>query len=373
MFTKLDEKLDSFLALGIPWNDCVVYHKGKRVYRRCQGTLDLAGTRPATGRELINLYSCSKVITCTAALMLYEKGLFRLTDPLYDYLPEYADMTVRDADGKTRKAKNPIRILDLFRMTAGFTYDLRSPSLNKLRKETNGLSPTREFARYHALEPLNCEPGEKWCYSLAHDVLAAVVEVISDTEFNEFCKKSIFDPTEMPNTTFLLPYAEYDALAPLYTYNDEEKRAVECGKIPLYRLGKAHASGGAGCVSTVDDFIRFLEALRTGKLLTEATLDLMTTDTLTDAHRITYSYAGGYGYGLGVRCPKKGDTTITDFGWGGAAGAYSLIDRKHELTVFYTQHVLASPVQAIRGELRPVVMDCFFPDSDKAVVDQSKF
>ena len=92
MFTRLDEKLDEFLTLGIPWNDLVVYHKGECVYRRTRGTLDLEGKIPAVGDERINIYSCSKVITCTAALMLFEKGLYRLTDPVSDYLPEYADM-----------------------------------------------------------------------------------------------------------------------------------------------------------------------------------------------------------------------------------------------------------------------------------------
>ena len=105
MFQRLDEKLDEFLALGVPWNDCVVYHKGKCVYRRTKGTLDLEGKTPVTGRELFNLYSTSKIITCTAALMLYEKGLFRLIDPISDYLPEYADMQVKGVDGSLKKAE----------------------------------------------------------------------------------------------------------------------------------------------------------------------------------------------------------------------------------------------------------------------------
>lgn len=354
MFARLDEKLDEFLSLGVPWNDLVVYHKGKCVYRRFRGTLDLEGTVPVRGDERINIYSCSKVITCTAALMLYERGLFRLTDPLCDYLPEYAEMTVRDEDGVLHRAKNPIRILDLFRMTAGFTYHLRSSALNRLRRETKGVASTRDFARYHAEEPLTSEPGERWCYSLAHDVLAALCEVISDTEFNAFCKQNVFDAVGMPNTTFLLPSREYDTVAPHYAYNMDGCIA-ECGKFPIYRLGEGHASGGAGCVSTVDEYGRFLEALRTEAFLSENTLDLMSTDMLTDEHRVTYG-DGDYGYGLGVRCPRRG-SAVSDFGWGGAAGAYFMVDRKNEITAFYAQHVLNSPVQAKRGELRPIITE----------------
>ncbi len=354
MFQRLDQKLDEFLALGVPWNDCVVYHKGKCVYRGVRGTLDLAGRIPARGDERINIYSCSKVITCTAALMLLERGLFRLTDPISDYLPEYADMQVKGVDGSLKKAEKPIRMIDLFRMTAGFTYDLRSPSLNRLRKETGGVASTRDFARYHAKEPLACEAGTLWQYSLAHDVLAAAVEVISDTEFNAFCKKNIFDPVGMPNTTYLLPSEEYDTVAPHYAYNGEGKIS-ECGKFPIYRLGVGHASGGAGCVSTVDEYARFLEALRTGALLGNETLDLMSTDHLTEEQRRGYSNVD-YGYGLGVNCPRRG-STVSDFGWGGAAGAYAMIDRKNEISAFYAQHVLASPVQPKRGEIRPIITE----------------
>ena len=194
MFAKIEEKLNDFMSYGIPWNDLVIYHKGKCVYRSMRGTLDLEGKIPVTGKEKINIFSCSKVITCTAALMLYEKGLFRLGDLLSDYFPEYAQMTVKEKDGTLRAAKTPIRIKDLFCMTAGFTYDLRSPAMKRLREETAGVCATRDFARYLAEDPLAYEPGESWQYSLAHDVLAALVEAISDTDFDEFCKKNIFDP-----------------------------------------------------------------------------------------------------------------------------------------------------------------------------------
>lgn len=354
MFHRLDEMLDEFITLGVPWNDCVVYHKGQCVYRGVRGTLDLAGRIPARGDERINIYSCSKVITCTAALMLFERGLFRLTDPLSDYLPEYAEMQVKMGDGGLKKAEKPIRIIDLFRMTAGFNYDLRSPSLNRLRKETNGVSSTRDFARYHACEPLVSEPSTFWQYSLAHDVIAALVEVVADEEFNAFCKKNIFDVVGMPNTTYLLPSKEYGVVAPHYAYNGEGKIS-ECSKFPVYRLGEMHASGGAGCVSTVDDYIKFLEALRTGRLLKNETLDLMQTDMLSEEQRRGYEDAD-YGYGLGVNCPRRG-SRVTDFGWGGAAGAYLMIDRKNEITLFYAQHVLASPVQARRKDIRSIVTE----------------
>lgn len=372
MFAKLDEKLDSFLKMGIPWNDCVVYHKGECVYRRYAGTLDLEGKEPATGKELINIYSCSKVITCTAALMLYEKGAFALTDALSLYLPEYAEMTVKGEDGTVKKAETPITVLDLFRMTAGFSYALWTPALRACREETGGVCNTRDFARYLAKDPLVYEPSTSWQYSLAHDVLAALVEVCSGMYFEDFCQKYIFKPLGMTRSTFLLPYAEYDKVVPHYTYNAEEGKYIVCSKHPCYRIGEGHASGGAGCVSTVDDYIKFLEALRTEKLLSKKTLDLMETDLLTEEQRKTFWY-GDYGYGLGVRCPRAG-SPVSDFGWGGAAGAYLMIDRKNEITAFYAQHVLASPVQAVRGEIRPVITEILCgKDAARGESDKSKY
>lgn len=238
-------------------------------------------------------------------------------------------------------------------MTAGFSYALWTPALKKCRKETNGVCATRDFARYLAEDPLCYHPGESWRYSLAHDVLAALVEVVSGMEFDAFCKKYIFDVVGMKNTTFLLPYADYDRVAPHFTYSAEEGRSIACAKHPCYRIGEGHASGGAGCVSTVDDYIRFLEALRTGKLINEATLTLMSTGALTERQNAAYG-GGAYTYGLGVRCPAAG-SSVTDFGWGGAAGAYLFIDRKNEITAFYAQHVLSSLVQSKRGEICPII------------------
>ena len=94
MFTKLTNKLDSFIEMGIPGYDCTVYHKGECVYRHFNGYSDTESKTPMNGNEVYNIYSCSKVITCTAALMLYEKGKFKLEDKLAMYMPEFEEVYV---------------------------------------------------------------------------------------------------------------------------------------------------------------------------------------------------------------------------------------------------------------------------------------
>ncbi len=356
-FDSLRPFLDTFLDTGLPGFDCAIYHRGECVLRHGGGYSDLENKIPIRGDELYNIYSCSKPITVTAAMMLYERGLLHLEDRLSDYIPEFAEMTVKDTNigagstdginlananqggGNFRPAKNPITLRHLFAMKAGLSYDMDSPSIRLAKAETKGVCPTLEAVKYLAREPLLFEPGERYAYSLAHDVLAAVIEVITGQRFGQFVKENIFDPLGMQNATFNLPDSRLEEVAPQYFYDTETQTFQNVGKaIRFYKLGTEYESGGAGCVCTVDDYMKFLEGLRTDKLLKPETIALMTTPQVTEEQYPSDLFA----YGLGVRCPKAG-SKATDFGWGGAAGAYLAVDRTYEFTFYYAQHAIAAP------------------------------
>ncbi len=349
MFERLTHFLDGFLEMGIPGYDCVVYQKGKCVYRRRNGYSDIEEKIPVRGNERYQIYSCTKPITCTAALQLYEKGCFQLEDELKKYMPEFAQMYVRTPEG-IKKAENSIKIKDLFCMTAGFSYNLNSEQLKRAQKETEGKCPTRKTMEYLAREPLLFEPGERYEYSLCHDVLAALVEVLSGELFRDYVRKHIFEPLEMEHSAIHLEKGDWDTLTEQYRYDGE---IINCGNRNEFRLGTEYDSGGAGAVSTVEDYIRFLEALRKGGILLKSeTTDLMSTNCLSESQRRTYTVEG-YGYGLGVRCPI--DEKKTDFGWGGAAGAFLAVDRKNEITLFYAQQVRNTPNTQQRYQLMEMV------------------
>ena len=131
---KTLELLKQFEKLGIPSIDCVVYHKGKCVFRYMSGYSDEAHQRPVNGKERYNIYSCSKVITCTAALQLVENDTIRLEDAVYEYLPEFRHMK-KTVDGKLEDVNNVMTIRHLFAMTAGLTYKYR---LRKHQTRTTG-------------------------------------------------------------------------------------------------------------------------------------------------------------------------------------------------------------------------------------------
>ena len=348
--------LKQFEKKGIPALDCIVYHRGKCVFRYKSGFSDEARTKPVDGTERYNIYSCSKVITCTAVMQLVEKDLIRLDDAVYEYLPEFKNMK-KTVDGKLEDVKNTMTIRHLLTMTAGLTYDTASENLKRGQRETNGRMQTREAMRYLACDPLVFEPGSSWNYSLCHDVLAAVLEVVTGKRFGVYVKENIFDRAGMRRSTFLLPENELPEIAAQYRFDEQSRKYVSCGpQIQTYKLGTEYESGGAGCISCVEDYIAFLEALRSGRLLRQDTISRMTCPQISKAAETTFwEKPNDYSYGLGVRCPLPGSQKL-DYGWSGAAGAYLAVIPSLEITFFYVQHVLASPVRLARKTLTDKVL-----------------
>ena len=243
-------------------------------------------------------------------------------------------------------------------MTAGICYDIYSPSMKAYRTETGGRCPTSLLAKYLSREPLVCEPGERWQYGLCHDLLAALIETVTGERFGEFVRKNIFLPLGMHNTTFSHSNDILDKVAPQYVWSHSSSAPTLCAKRNVYNFGTEYEAGGAGCITTLNDYMLFLEGVRCEKLLSGKTLDLMSTNVIDDRSRDSFwLYGSGYGYGLGVRCPR--DSSLTDFGWGGAAGAFLMIDRKKGISALFLQHVLSSPIQPYEGKLGAIISNIF--------------
>ena len=166
----------------------------------------------------------------------------------------------------------------------------------------------------------------------------------------------------------MLPEAEINSVAEQYLF--ENGKPMNVGKhIVSYKLGVEYVSGGAGCISTVDDYIKFLEGLRTNKLLKLETLNLMIADRLSEYQKHTYWMRDTHGYGLGVRCPKK-NGKFMDFGWGGAASAFLAVDTKNEISIFFGCHLLSSPAQGLRSMLYKFIMADFFYNDEFAEIQK---
>ncbi|MCL6658717.1 MULTISPECIES: serine hydrolase domain-containing protein [Paenibacillus] len=374
-FKPLASFIDRITSWRIPWAEVLVMHRNDTVFHYRNGYANLEEKTPIGDGAIFNLYSMTKIMTCVAGLQLVERGEMLLSDPLSDYLPEYADMTVKKtmANGEIRleKATRAITVRDLFTMTAGFSYDVGSPSIQEAVKRTDGTLPTRDFARALAKEPLLFEPGTHWNYSMCHDVLGALIEVVSGKSFGTYLRDEITGPLGMSDTAFNLNDEQQKRLIPQYAYNDELEKAVRMDGNG-FRVGTELESGGAGLLSTVSDYARFLNAL-TGlgtspegvRILSQASVELMRTDHLNEMTRGDYSWDHmyGYGYGLGVRThiSKAGSGSLSplgEFGWSGAAGCMAIIDPDSELTVMYAQHLLNSQEPYVQRRLRNVVYSC---------------
>ena len=144
-FQKLSDYLEQLEQVGIPGCDLAVYRDHEMIYRHQAGFRNADKTQPVQGNETYCLYSCSKVFTTCAAMQLIEKGLLHLDDPVSDYLPEYANLTVKDGE-TVRPAKRPMLIRHLMSMQGGLDYDLRAPAIVALIRETDGKATTREIA-----------------------------------------------------------------------------------------------------------------------------------------------------------------------------------------------------------------------------------
>lgn len=381
-FEYMKNFMDSLTEWIIPGNIVVIYKDGKKVFEYSSGYSDLEKKIKKTGEEQLYIYSCSKVATVTAALQLYEQGKFLLSDPLYEYLPEFKKMYVKDGD-RIKAAENPITIRDLFTMTAGLSYATNTPAFEKARKLTDGKMDTRTVIKCLAEEPLLFEPGARWNYSLCHDVLAVLAEVVSGMRFSEYMKKNIFEPLDMNNSYY---HAPNDVIvSPQYIYEIQDtKNIVELqqkehtsGVVKRAYgnelvFGENYDSGGAGIITTVDDYAKFAAALansgtglNNNRILSSATVKLMKTNQLNEAQRKTMNWRRlrGYGYGLGVRtlidkAESSSNSSIGEIGWGGAAGATIIADTEEKVALFYAHHMLNPQEEYYQPRLRNVLYSC---------------
>jgi CubicO group peptidase (beta-lactamase class C family) len=375
-FSRLTEYLDSLPGSGDPCVDMVVYKDRKCVYRHSAGFRDAEKTEPLRGDELYHIYSVSKVITCAAALTLYERGRFLLSDPVHEYLSAFRDMrvvTIRpDGTRQEEKAKNPITLRHLFTMTSGLDYDKESPELVRAVEDSGKTAPTLAIASAIAARPLQFEPGEHFLYGFSHDVLAAVVEVISGERFSRYVRKAIFEPCGMERSFFHLPRGMEGQMADQYRYDAKRRAAVPAGNENASIFGPDYDSGGAGVICTVEDYARFAEALchggvaRTGaRILSGRTINLMRANHLgpVQMQDMQWPHMRGYGYGLGVRtmvdtCLSGSNGPVGEFGWDGAAGAYALIDPQNGLSAFCARHMLGGHDPFVQLRIRNILYAC---------------
>jgi len=278
-------------------------------------------------------------------MMLFEEGRFLLTDPVAKYLPELSDVMV--CEGGTAAApvlsppRQPMSIAHLLTHTAGLSYGGDPKSVVEqlytqakfFRRDGTIADMVRGLGRL----PLKFSPGERWEYSIAHDVLGRLVEVVSGTSFDRFLRERLFEPLEMPDTGFEVPADKVARLAVMYKPGTagaiEESSDADTQR---FLAPVTFFAGGEGLISTIDDFLRFARMLLgRGELdgrryLSRKSMDLMTRNHLTESQR-TAMFIPGYGYGLGFgvmvdAAAHRNLGSLGEYGWAGQGNTYLWVD-----------------------------------------------
>jgi CubicO group peptidase (beta-lactamase class C family) len=384
---RIDAHLrDRYLGPGkISGALALVARHGKVAHCSALGHMELEQRRPLEEDAIFRIYSMTKPITSIATMMLYEKGLFQLRDPVHKFIPAFRDMGVFQMGTypafMTEPAKRPMRIKDLLSHTSGLTYGFmhRTPVDAGYRKAglegVHSAGNLEEVIEKIAAMPLEFSPGDAWNYSMSTDVLGYLVQVVSGKPFDQFLREEIFEPLEMRDTGFFVPPEKQPRLPACYERRLNGKTVLQDDpEKSSYLTPPGFLSGGGGLVSTAHDYLRFCEMLRRGgeldgtRIVSRKTLELMTKNHLPNDQDLTEMAVGtfsetpyeGVGFGLGFSVnlgPARTGAvgSAGEFAWGGAASTAFWVDPVEDLVVIFLTQLLPSRAYDFRAQLRSIV------------------
>ncbi len=389
----------------------LVVKKGEELFFDAQGYADAEREIPLRRDHIMRLFSMSKPVTAAAAMILFERGELDLGTPVKEIIPGFGDDYVIENGVKVKCGKE-MSVLHLLNMTSGLTYgDGDTPCdrataeiLEEAERERKAGRPvsTLEFARRLGQAPRAFEPDSSWMYGFSADVLGAVIEVISGMRYGDFLEKEIFGPLGMKDSGFYVPAEKRERLAEVY--HSRAGAAPDEGAGPghvgadsagaprgadilrkMYHYKKdvlgiamgaevrpAFESGGAGLVSTVDDYMRFLRmllnrgVLEGTRILSERTVKFLLSGDLTpDQQKVLRAYFGleGFTYSHLLRQMRNpgqcaGMTRPGEFGWDSWTGCYAAGFPEDGLGfVFMEQKAECGTIPALRKIKNVLLLD----------------
>lgn len=381
-FKHLDELLQSFAGNTVPGCGCAVAQNGKILYEGYYGMADIEAGKPITADSIYRLFSMTKVIICTAAMIQFERGKFLLNEPFYNYFPEYRNTQVVDQapNGSifVRPAKNPMLVRDTFNMAVGLPYPgkdhLTDIKMNEVRAElerTKGKYTLQDDVRAMGSVPVRFDPGSQWLYGFGHEMVAALIEVTSGMSVGEFLKKEIFEPLGMESTAYRHFGDTRERMVTMYCPQEDGTFARREGFFDArHEPDAVYEAGGAGLFATVRDYLTFTQMLANGgelngkRIIGRKTIDLMRRNILSETQLKDFNnpYLEGYGYGLGVRTMMNPagvtNMSVGEFGWTGAAGTWTSIDPSEGLSVVYMHQTMPNNEYYHHHRVRSVAYGC---------------
>ena len=346
--------------------------------------MDVERNKPLAPDTLFRIYSMTKPLTSIAFMMLVERGLVAIDDPVERFIPAFKELGVF-AGGvrgafRTKPLERPMRIADLLNHSSGLTYGFQQrSSVDAAYRELRIIERTditlADFVDELARLPLEFSPGTAWNYSVSTDVLGHLIAVIDGRPFDVFLRQELLDPLGMVDTAFEVAPDKAHRLAACYAFKpggglrliDDPARSRLCEPTAFH-------SGGGGLLSTLDDYERFCLMLRNrGELdghrfVSRKTLDLMWANHLPggkylpDVSISMFAEAiyNGVGFGLGFAVVDDPVKTLIpgsagEVSWGGLASTAFWVDPAEDLYAIFLTQLVPSSTYPIRRQLRTMV------------------
>jgi CubicO group peptidase (beta-lactamase class C family) len=366
----------------IAGGNLLVMKGGDEILYKEDGYADLEHALPIKRDSIFRLYSMSKPVTAAAVMILLERGEIDLYEPVSKYLPGFKNQLVEEG-GRLVAAKREMVIKDLLSMTSGLVYG----GWNKAGQDTESLfldldgrllgdTPMGTVEAMNKLGQctLSFHPGDSWQYGTSADVLGALVEVVSGIRFGEFLKKEIFTPLGMEDTGFFVPAGKRDRLVKTYAEDGNGGLKLYTGNhlgiIQKMDREPAFESGGAGLVSTIDDYAKFAQMLiKEGTLngvqiLRPRTVNYLTSGTLNADQQKSFDNwltLSGHSYGNLMRVmteeSKAGDLgCLGEYGWDGWLGAYFCNCPKEDITILFMIQKTDAGTTSLTRKLRNIIL-----------------
>ena len=385
----LQERLSACLRQAVENHEAagvslLILKDGRELCHVREGYADIETGKPLRRDSIFRLYSQSKPVTAAAAMILADRGILDLMAPVDQYLPGFANPRVVEADGTIRPALRAPWIIDLLGMTSGLCYpdvDAAGQYADRVFQEdqkliaAGGGMSTLEFCNRLGEQPLAFDPGTRWRYGTSADILGAVIEAATGRRFSDFLREEIFEPLGMKDTAFWVPEDKQDRLVTCYrrVSGGLEKFSSLHLAVGEYNREPAFESGGAGLVSTLDDYAAFARMLMNGgkaedrRILSEAAVRFMTASQLNETLRKDmWENLSGYNYSCLMRvCDYPGRAVLftekNEYGWDGWLGTYFANLPDQRVTFLLAQNVTDAGTTAVTRKCRNILsayMDC---------------
>ncbi|MQF65524.1 beta-lactamase family protein [SAR202 cluster bacterium AC-647-P02_OGT_505m] len=361
-----------------------IYRKGRLVHDSTMGLMDRERKKPVEWDTVFRIFSMTKPVTSVALMMLFEKGLIQLDDPVYRYIPSFRKLEVYvsgvDGSFETRAPDRSLTIKDLLSHQSGFTYDFLKENEIDAAYSSRGIGSATQKDLASLIDslsdlPLLFSPGDRWNYSVSTDVCGHLVELISGQSLDTFFYENIFEPLGMSDTGFYVPAVDIPRFSANYLYNlNGLPKLLDDPLKSRFIKRPSFLSGGGGLVSTAEDYLSFCRMILGGgqlngnRILSRKTIDLMSANHLTGGVDLAEVASGrwsetsyqGMGFGLGFSVVKDPSMTLVpgsvgELAWGGMANTAFWIDPLEDMAVVFMTQLVPSGIYNIRRELRTLV------------------